>query len=369
MRRSQSGMTLVEIMIAAVIGLIGIVVIMQVYALSESRRRTTTSGADAQSNGNIALYGIVRDLQLAGYGVSLESLGCTVNTSFNGDLANPGPFALAPVVITDGGIDGAGHALPDTLRILYSTAAVVSKPDILTVSHGQTDTLVNMRANFGVAANSLVVFWETGKECALAQVTGFPDNPVVLTNNTQLGHAGGSPWNNSAVFPGAGYSANSMLLNMGGMALRSYAVDIVNNNLQLLEVSANFAGAPSSTFLLASEIVNLQAQYGKDTGVHAGHVAGDNIVDVWDNVPPASGAGGPAVSNSWSQVVAVRLAILARAGQFEKPSTPGGACEATTAPPTWNGGTMAVPGGLPSCYRYKLFETIVPLRNVLWGWG
>jgi len=30
---------------------------------------------------------------------------------------------------------------------------------------------------------------------------------------------------------------------------------------------------------------------------------------------------------------------------------------------------MAVPGGLPSCYRYKLFETIVPLRNVLWGWG
>jgi hypothetical protein len=32
---------------------------------------------------------------------------------------------------------------------------------------------------------------------------------------------------------------------------------------------------------------------------------------------------------------------------------------------------MAVPpfpnAGLPSCYRYKMFETVVPLRNIIWG--
>jgi type IV pilus assembly protein PilW len=306
----------------------------------------------------------VRDLRQAGYGLSLDALGCTVNVSFGGDLVNPGPFTLAPVVITDGGVDGSGNAAPDTVQLLFSTATVTSKPDILTINHSQADTIVNIRSNFGVSGNSLVVFWEAGKTCALAQVTGFPDNTAVLTNNSQLGHNNTSLWNNTAVFPGGGYQANSgLLLNLGGMALRSYAVDVVNNNLQVLETSANFAGTPSTTFLIASEIVNLQAEYGKDAA------GGDGIVDLWDNVTPPSGAGGGGVSGPWGQVLAVRLAILARAGQYEKPSIPNGPCEATTVAPSWSGGTMAVPGGLPSCYRYKVFETTVPLRNVMWGWG
>jgi len=25
-----------------------------------------------------------------------------------------------------------------------------------------------------------------------------------------------------------------------------------------------------------------------------------------------------------------------------------------------------VPGGIPSCYKYRVFETVVPLRNMLW---
>jgi type IV pilus assembly protein PilW len=364
MRRSQTGLTLTEILVAGTIGVIGIIIVMQVFAVSEARRRTTGSGADAQNNANIALYSIVRDLRQAGYGLSLGSLGCTVNVSFGGDLVDPGPFTLAPAVITDGGLDGAGRALPDTVQLLFSTATVTSKPDILTINHSQTDTTVNIRSNFGISGNSLVVFWEAGKMCALAQVTGFPDNTAVLTNNSQLGHTNASPWNSAAVFPGAGYQANAgFLMNLGGMALRRYSVDAVNNNLQVLETSANLAGIPSTTFLIASEIVNLQAEYGKDA---AGN---DGIVDLWDNVTPATGAGGAGVSGPWGQILAVRLAILARAGQFEKPSTPNGPCEATTTAPQWSGGTMAVPGGLPSCYRYKVFETTVPLRNVLWGWG
>ena len=46
----HSGFGLVEIMVALVIGMLAAIVMMQVFALSEERKRTTTNGADIQSN-------------------------------------------------------------------------------------------------------------------------------------------------------------------------------------------------------------------------------------------------------------------------------------------------------------------------------
>jgi hypothetical protein len=28
--------------------------------------------------------------------------------------------------------------------------------------------------------------------------------------------------------------------------------------------------------------------------------------------------------------------------------------------------TFDAPGALPSCYKYRVFETVIPLRNMLW---
>ena len=66
----HAGFTLVEIMIGLLIGVIGIVVIMQVFAVSEGFKRTATSGTDAQVNGSVALYLLQRDIRLAGYGLN-----------------------------------------------------------------------------------------------------------------------------------------------------------------------------------------------------------------------------------------------------------------------------------------------------------
>jgi len=114
---------------------------------------------------------------------------------------------------------------------------------------------------------------------------------------------------------------------------------------------------------LMDGIVDLQAQYGKDTD-------GDGVVDEWTkklsrNYPANFDA------IDIMQVIAVRLAVLARDDHYHKPSTAGGACEATTAAnrPTWAGGdflTFNAPGALPSCYKYRAFETVVPLRNMIW---
>jgi type IV pilus assembly protein PilW len=65
--------------------------------------------------------------------------------------------------------------------------------------------------------------------------------------------------------------------------------------------------------------------------------------------------------------------VLARSGNYERPEVAGGACEATTTAPQWGDAgalqdfpTMLVAGALPSCYKYRVFETIIPLRNMIW---
>jgi len=79
MQPRASGFSLVEIMVAMVIGLIGILVIFQVFSVSESYRRTATGGGDAQQAGAVALYVLEHEMRQAGWGFnSQNAIGCNV---------------------------------------------------------------------------------------------------------------------------------------------------------------------------------------------------------------------------------------------------------------------------------------------------
>jgi len=112
-RRRERGMSLVEILVGVLIGLIGIVVIFQVLSVSENRKRTTVQGGDAQSAGAIALYTLQREVQLGGYGFGgahSKQIGCLVQASDKGDTTPVPPvparpnftFRLYPVEIVQG---------------------------------------------------------------------------------------------------------------------------------------------------------------------------------------------------------------------------------------------------------------------------
>jgi type IV pilus assembly protein PilW len=83
----------------------------------------------------------------------------------------------------------------------------------------------------------------------------------------------------------------------------------------------------------------------------------------------------------YQRVVAVRIAVVARSKVPEKADPTTGLCSATTAPVTVFGNAspagvapvpvtvnVAIPGDPISwkCYRYRAFETIVPIRNAGW---
>lgn len=354
---NSKGMTLIEVLIGMIIGLIGIVVITQVYLVNENFKRTTTSAGSAQINGSIALYSLERDILTAGYGISdSRALACgPLRYFYNSTYSSPpGPAAgalqsirVAPVVITDGGTN------PDTIAVMYASSEARAVP--ATISINMSGAAANLRLDnvtgFSSTPGDLIMVAGT-TDCTLMQVTS------VVTGTLELGHASAAAlWNPVSGGSFTTYNAGAQVFNLGKPTVNIYSVS--SNALRQLRVftwpAANVAPSYNSTAqTLVDDIVDMKAEYGKDTSGTA-----DGIIDAYDKVLPAD-------ADAWKRVLAVRVGVLARSQNYEKPES-GTTCTATTVAPTWSGGSFTVPGGLPSCYKYKVFETVIPLRNMLWS--
>ncbi len=98
---TQRGMTLIELMVAMVLGLVTTLIVAQVMINADSQNRTTTSGSDAQINGATALYMLSQTIQSAGYGLIGHSgdRGCPINWPGAPNAAVNGVLRLLPVEI------------------------------------------------------------------------------------------------------------------------------------------------------------------------------------------------------------------------------------------------------------------------------
>src|SRR5262252_6942272 len=129
------GFSMVELMVAMLIGLIGMIIIFQVFEVSESIKRTTTSGGDAQQNGVIALYTMERDLKNSGMSINYTNLaGCNIIGWDTARATNAIPpvgqtLTLAPVVITP----GANATTPDQVTVLYGSQDKTAGPTSLSL--------------------------------------------------------------------------------------------------------------------------------------------------------------------------------------------------------------------------------------------
>ncbi len=349
----QRGVTLIELMVGLLLGIVVVLVTAQVLSFSEGQKRVTTGGGDAQVNGALGLYTMQREIQMAGYGLlsELSLLGCAIQA--NHATAGAFNWTLAPVMIT-AGASGA----PDSVTVMYSDRNY-TVPGIISVNHPTTADRFTVRSALGFSVNDIVFAVPASPSatnwCGAYQVTG-------IANTNQLVHDTSSNWNNGGqVAPTGGYLAGDRLLNAGRLVLRTFAVD-ANYNLQQQTLDVATGGTVSQD--LFPQIVALRAMYGKDTNA-------DGVVDTYDNTTPTTNAG-------WLQVRAVRIALVARSSSYQKD-------EVTTASPLWDVGTAASITGTSTCgssqclplsvsnvadwkhYRYSVFEVTAPLRNVIWG--
>jgi type IV pilus assembly protein PilW len=357
--KQVAGFSLVEILVAMVISLLGTIIIFQVFSVSEGIKRTTTSGGDAQQNGLLALVSIEREARMAGFGINFAPLlGCTVQAHDEGPPVRDFTFRLLAAQITD----GVANA-PDTITFTYGNSGQLLAPLKLTSTSTTTGALFKVDNRFGFSAGDVIVAGEIGasKDCTMRQVTDLPATPtedVPNISGTYVNSAGNtvtarynksggvgiaySTWDNTS-------QSGGRLFNIGSApAVLTFSV---SNSQLLLQSFVSGGGAAA----VADGIVQLQAMYGRDTD-------GDGNVDSWTSTMPVA-----ASATDWSRVIALRIGIVARSNLAEKPNATTGLCDATVAEPTWTGGTLVISTD-PNwkCYRYRVFETTVPLRNMIW---
>lgn len=346
--KKPSGFSLIEIMVAMVIGMLGLIVMMQVFSVFEGQKRTTTGGADAQNSGAIALYGLQRDIRQSGYGISTQDLlGCNV------PLPNGGSINLAPTTIIPAGtptpLIPAGDPNTDTVLVVYGNGNGGAEGDGVTSQPATNTYAVQTPTAFAVADRVIATLQNRPAPCDLVLDT--------------VGNVLGS--NVTVAPPGAAGMTNGKLYNLG-QAPKVQAYAIRSGNLTVCDYMLNNCGLAANTtntaiwVPIANNVVSMRAQYGRDTDA-----ASDGIVNTYDQTTPSS----PCGVTGWLRASAIRMVLVARNGQPEKTAV-------TPAAPTWEGSTSAIPvlidltsttvptGFTWQNYRYKVFETIVPMRNI-----
>lgn len=360
----QKGFTLVEIMVGLVIGLLVTLVVVNVFRVFEAQKRTTTGNSDAQTNGAIALFNIQRDVQLAGYGLPVYSpevspFNCPINTTYDHDgvassaspLVDSPPISLSPVVIRDG--------VSDTVAIHYGDS--MKGGIAVDMLAGTSTNVVQVDNNLGCAANDIaLVIRQDGStlDCSMIKVSA-----VTASNVTPIKVTLQSSTTNVAV--------GSALACLGVWNEIKYAVTAN----QLTRTGAIVAGVPSVTpIAMVAEIVNIQAQYGISAN------ANSNQVTQWVNATGdwADTATKPTLANR-NRIKAIRVAVVARNGLLETTDVTDACSSTTAAKPTglcaWDG--AAAGSEAPSIdlsadanwrrYRYRVYETIIPIRNIIWS--
>ena len=338
-RNRSAGFSLVELMVGVIIAILGSIVIFQVFSVSEKYKRTSVAGSDAQQSGLLALHSIERELRMAGYGVNdTTHLGCNVLAYNDNRTTTNFNFSLQPVLITQGAGNNATTgvgAASDTITILYGNSAngLASVQQVQNMASTTEDYKVSNR--YGFRVGDLIVAAEGGLNCTLAEASALPTGGLADT----ITHADTVDYNPTGGH-GVVYTSNALIYNLGPTpTLNQYA--IVNNTLTVQSV-LTLASAE-----VADNIVNLQAVYCKD------------IV----NTPPTTFTTCDAVAPaSWDQVGVVRVGLLSQSARPERD------CNVTASSNiAWSGGTFDV-SGVPNwnCHRYKVFQTTIPLRNLIW---
>ena len=388
--RRNRGFSLVELMVSVVIGLLALLFATRLIVSGEKNKDAAVGGSDSMQNGMLALFSLSGDATEAGWGLNdpmvagcdtvfADAKGYVLPTAQRGG-ANFTPLAAA--VIQSNGAD------PDVISFNSGTSQAGAGSVKLTADYTVGNTVgIDSRGPYAFSDGDVVVvapLTPGSGRCTLFQVSGFAVAPVAA--GILVGTGGAYRFNPLAGLP-TPYKQNlAYIYNLGTPALLHFHTWSVANGVLLLRAT-ELAGAELAGVSVTDNVVSIKAQYGFDA-----RLPGPKPYD------PNPGADGMQIT-TWSstmidadhdtvigspgdfqRVAAVRIAVVARSKNAEKPNS-AGQCSATTVRPTVFAGVapvgvaaapvqvnVAVPGDSVSwqCYRYRVFETIVQIRNSQW---
>ena len=396
-------MTLIEMMVALVIGLILSLAIFSVMSVFEGRRRTVVAGSDLDQSAGVAMFQIDRWVRSAGTGFAAAAsyaYGCELfavddsggqilpmKTALRDapfDTVNPGAsgvFRLAPVLILPGQTSpGASNAV---------TSGHVSDVLVL-MSAGNGGGQVPTPFTAAATAASLTVpntlAFSGGDLLLLADRQPAATGGIAPCMVTQAGSATTSGAATAMPLDGARHAASIDSASVGNYSMTGVAIDLGNvssarpPSFQLLGVGDN--NTLYSYDLLQTSSTPLQARAEGVFEMHALYGVGstsDRTVDAWvsagsgDYTVAALSAGTPAAAALLRTIRAVRVGLIMRTALPERSGSAAGAASSAATPATSltlfsDLGdskltyTRAL-AGAEQQYRYRTLEATIPLRN------
>ena len=288
----QQGLTLIELMIALVIGLLIVAAVSMLFVGSSRSRQQVESTAEVSENGRYAIDVLSRELSQAGFYGSLVSPVAATTPIPSGTMTVAAAMCLTGTANLAAWQDsltyyalGLGSA---------AGASVDANPSCVTTRKDGTDAIFIQRAS----------------TCAVGSV----DCPAESTANSYL----------QVSECGSEYSATPIVLGQGGSGSSTFTLQtkkcdgtpapkrqlvrrvyFISTANRLSYQDIPLSGALPDAVVLAENIEQLQIEYAFDTSTPA-----DGTPDIFAAAPNPAPA--PAPNTDWTQVVGVRIWLLSR---------------------------------------------------------
>lgn len=344
-RRKVIGMSLIELMIAILIGSFLIIGLIQVFSASREAYRLSEGLARVQENGRFAMDYLQRDIRMIGH------LGCVndqsrlqaVADTFRSHFTSGGTLDFAASVQGyEGPPPAALNLSPEplagsdsiVLRFLSGTGVPVTELDPAARTIEVDATKWDVLTQGGVASPALFGI----ADCAYADI--FPASAtatglVTAPATVDLDRYGASPEGGPAVL----YRAEAIVYYIG---------EGTGGMPSLFRARINAGGSTSEE--LVEGVENMQLRYGMDRSTDvarpSGYIASEGTATVVDAAP-----------NGWRRVGQVQVGLL-----LSSPN-PASATQAVVAP-TLLGAAPAIPDDRH--YR-SAYQSTIALRNRLYG--
>lgn len=383
-QNKQNGVTMIELLVALVIGLIVSLAVYGVMSVSEGRKRTTTSVNDIDKAGAYAVYQLDKMIRSAGSGFTgglnpnaapntnsaMYSFGCKLKITKSATALLPkptdfpAPFAaapkaltLAPVVIMDGAATagdilismGGGGGLSESITNITSASSGSISVNT-TASITANDKLLFLAANSDASPNP-------GQTCLLDHVK----SDFVQGNGSTFDVAMAGDFHDGGGTLSA-FGSPSVVVNLGkNPRFNMFGVG-ANNTLfryNLLEApAATTADEPNPSEFVES-VFQMEAIYGiTDPLGTVGNYAWQEPTG--DYASAKLLAGDTDANTRLRNITLVRVALVMKTDLPEKGDVSSGSVTVfgnTTLAKTIN--------GLDKSFRYRVVETTIPIRNTL----
>ncbi|HET7586677.1 MAG TPA: PilW family protein [Gammaproteobacteria bacterium] len=355
--RDQRGLSLVELMIAMVLGLILIGGVIEIYLSSRASYRLTNALAEVQEKGRFAIGFIVRNARMAGY------VGC------NGDLGAPNNVleesakSTFPFNFKDG---VKGYDAQSLTSASWNPVIPVDASGEPVVDPVYGTDVIAIRGMQGEGVKLTEAMPTTSAELKVASTGNLQEGDVVMISDcsastvfqiTQVQTSAGHVQHNT------GSSLNAKK-DLGAAFQQGARIQKVSNIIYFIRASDGShscdtytcglwrqVGNAASPEELVRGVTDMQVLYGYDADLNGIPDSYCTAADITAAAGTGCGTGG------WGPVVSVRIALLVRSSET--------ATSKPAAAPSYTMLGEPVPDIPNDMHLRKVFTKTIALRNKL----